>query len=245
MSIKNRFITIALLLTIALMGWFALAFRPAQSRLNELNSSVGLTREQVTSLQAQLERLTGLKRNEGNVRAEAARMTKALPADPSMSDFILQVQDAANSAGIDFLSIAPSLPAVPVDAAAAAPVPGTTPATPQPSSTPSADGASTTPTAPTTPLRTISIQLDVEGKFFEIEQFILKLEHLARALRIDDFTLSAGAQGSQGPDGAKAAGAVVPDRLTSSMKLQMFMLAPQAAAGSGAVPGQAQNPGGS
>lgn len=206
MSMKKRFISLAAVSVVVVGGWFGLAYRPAQSKLNDLRADVTTTRQEVQALESKLQRLLALQANEGGARDAAQRIVGALPADPKVSDFILKVQDAANAAGIDFLSIAPSLPAVTADAAASAPAP-------------SADGSGEASSqTPASRLRTIAVQIKADGGYFEIEDFTLKMEQLARALRIDDFSLT----GSQDQAGGT--------KLSASMKLQMFMLTPQAAA---------------
>jgi Tfp pilus assembly protein PilO len=216
---KRKFVWLGLVTVVALVSWFVAAFRPAHSKIDELRDDVVATKQEVSSLQAKLQHLISLKHNEPKIRAEVERMTTALPnLDPKVSDFIVQVQDAANAAGIDFLTVTPSLPAVPDDigtsATPAAPAPSTT----KPSTSSSTEGAAAAPQAPQTPIRSISVQIKADGRFFELEQFVLKMEHLARALRIDELDLSAG--------GADKGGV-----LSASMKVRIFMLAPQAAAG--------------
>lgn len=228
MSMKRKFVSLGLVTLVVLIGWSAGAFRPAQSKLGELNDDVEATKQQVSTLQAKLQTLISLKENEPKVRAEVERMRTALPNDePKVSDFIIQVQDAANAAGIDFLTITPSLPAVPENfdvAPAGQSAPAATPAPAAPSVNESKPGTTTTaPAQPQTPVRSISVQIKAEGRFFEIEQFVVNMEHLARVLRIDSFDLSAG--------GGDKAGV-----LSASMKLQIFMLVPQAAAGSSGPP---------
>lgn len=203
---KKRFISLAAVSVVVVGSWFGLAYRPAQSKLSDLRADVTTTRQEVQALESKLQRLLALQANEGGARDAAQRIAGSLPADPKVSDFILQVQDAANAAGIDFLSIAPSLPAVTADAAASAPAP---------SANGSGEASAQTPASR---LRTIAVQIKADGDYFEIENFTLKMEQLARALRIDDFSLT----GSQDQAGGTT--------LSASMKLQMFMLAPQAAA---------------
>lgn len=226
MSMKKRFVSLALVSALVTLGWFAFAFRPAQSRLGALNDDVDTTRQEVAALQARLEKLHQLKRNAPEVRAEAARMATALPKDePRVQDVILQIQDAANASGIDFLTITPSLPAVPPEAAAVAtgPVPtqpqGST-AAPAPTATPDAAAAAAAAAAraadPVAKLRSIDVQIKAEGAFFEMEQFVLRLEQLARAMRIDDLSLTTSDQGGA-------------TRIGAAMKVRIFMLAPQAA----------------
>jgi Tfp pilus assembly protein PilO len=69
------------------------------------------------------------------------------------------------------------------------------------------------------------VQIKADGEYFEIEDFVLKMERLARALRIDDFSLAAGGENES-------------NTLTASMKVQMFMITPQAAAGAATPSGQ-------
>jgi Tfp pilus assembly protein PilO len=214
---KKRFVSLGLASLLLVGAWFLVAFRPAHSRIGELRADVDKAKVEVSDLEAKVQRLLALQRNESGSRDEAKRRVAALPGDPKVSDFIIQVQDAANGAGIDFLSIAPSLPAVPADIAAAtapaAPA-GGSPAAEEETET---DQSVATPADPTTRLRSISVQIKADGEFFEIEQFVLRLEQLARALRIDDFSLA-------GEDKEQTEG-----RLSSSIKLQMFMMTPQAA----------------
>jgi Tfp pilus assembly protein PilO len=210
---KRRFTSLALICVLVAGGWFFLSFRPASNRLGELRAEVKRNRDEVSALEAKLKRLIALQRNERGARDEANRRLAALPNDPKVSDFIVQVQDAANAAGIDFLSISPSLPAAPQGSGAALPA---APASPAPTASPSPQtGQSQTPAAPESRLRSITVQIKADGQYFEIEDFVLKLEQLARAVRIDDLTLSAEQGG---------------ETLSASFKLQMFMVTPQAAA---------------
>ncbi len=223
---KMRFVALIVATFVLLGGWFFAAFKPAQSKLGEVRAQVETTKTEVVSLTQKLEHLQALKRDEKSLRAQAARFREALPTKTAVSDFIRQVQDAAEEAGIDFLTVTPSLPTAPTVVAAVAPVaPVATPA-------PSADteaAQNVAPPAPVSPLQAISVSLTADGKFFEIEKFVNKLEHLERSIRIDDFTLGGGgsAGGAPGQGGTPS--------LSLSIKLQMFLnkpapVAPAAAA---------------
>ena len=222
MSMKKQFVWLSVACLVAIVAWFGLAFRPAQSQIRDLRADVVKTQQEVTDLEAKLQKLLALQRNSSGARDRAERLVGSLPTDPKVSDFILQVQDAANAAGIDFLSIAPALPAVPAEVATSTPTDASG-STPSASPTPEEAAAAAAAAAqnPVTRLRSIAVQIKADGEYFEIEDFVLKMERLARALRIDDFTLAVAGE-SQGT------------ALSSSMKVQMFMLTPQAAAG--AVP---------
>lgn len=227
MSMKKRFSALVLITVVAVVGWFALAFRPAHSRLGELRDEVEQSRTELSALQERLERLQALQRNENQIRDEAVRMAAALPSEPAVSDFILRVQDAANAAGIDFLTITPALPAVPAGVAAAQPAAPSDAELTDEQREAQAQAEAAAAADPVNRLRSIEVQVKADGGFFAMEQFIANLERLGRAVRLDDFTLATG-----GGDAA--------DTLSASMKLNIFMLAPQAAAGAGTGTAAAQ-----
>ncbi len=218
MSMRMRFGALILATLVVTVGWFAMVFRPAQARLGEVREEVQQTVDQVAALQTKLTELQALKANEDEVRAEGAKMQAALPTDPKLADFIRLVQNASQEAGIDFLTVTPSLPAAPTVQAAPATSAGSAAASPSPSASSSDDSASAAQAAPpVSPVQAISVQVNAKGRFFEMENFILKMEHLARAMRIDDFSVTS--------EDASGGGSPV---LSVSMKLQIFMVNPQA-----------------
>lgn len=174
MSVRTQAILVGAGFLLLVLLWFFLGFRPQQDRINELRDQQEETQSEIGNLRAQLERLQELQRMEPQLRAQASRLQDALPTDPRIPDFILQVQDAANLAGIDFLSISPSLPS---------------PFTP-----PGADQQ-----GGPADLQSISVSIQTTGTFFELEDFIIRLERLPRAVRINTFSLSpgGGAEGDQ------------------------------------------------
>ena len=216
MSMRMRFGALILACVVVAAGWFMFVFRPAQADLGEVNDKVEQTVDQVAALQTKLAELQALKANEAEVREEGQKMQAALPTDPRLADFIRLVQNAANEAGIDFVTVTPSLPAAPTTQAA--PSTPSTSASPPPSAS-SSDDTAAAPAAPVSPIQAISVQVSAKGRFFEMENFILKMEHLARAMRIDDFSVTS--------DDSTGGGSPL---LSTSMKLQIFMVNGQAAA---------------
>lgn len=205
---KMRFTALGVGIVVVIAAWFLFAFKPAQSELSEVRSDVDTATEQVAALQTRLQKLQALQNNEGELRDKAEAYATALPAEPDVSDFILQVQEAANLAGIDFLSVTPSLPAAPTSAASSS-----SSSSGAAASQAAGDGAATAQT-PTSPYQSITVQITADGPFFELEDFVSRLESLQRALRIDDFSLSSSDNTTSSPV------------LSLSMKLQMFMLSP-------------------
>lgn len=152
---RLRLVLVALGCIALVAIWFLSVFRPNRERLGEVREQVAATEQEIASLEAQLRRLQQLQREEPRLRAELARFGDAIPPDHRVPDFILQVQDAANLAGIDFLAITPSQPSAP------------------------AEGAT----------QVIGVSLSVTGTFFEMEDFIFRMERLQRSVRLNSFAL--------------------------------------------------------
>jgi type IV pilus assembly protein PilO len=197
---RARFIILAAGLAAVVLVFFAFPFRSNRSEINDVREQQTQTRQDIDALRARLVRLQELQKKEPELRAELTRFRDALPSDPRLPDFILQVQDAANLAGIDFLSLSPSLPQA-FEAAGA-----TTAGQP-------AQGAAGQ-------LQAITVSVGTTGRFFEIEDFIIRLEELRRAVRINSFTLTpGGGTTGQAPRGGSPL-------LSVTFQMQMFVLSP-------------------
>lgn len=209
MPMRTKFIGLVALTLVVAVAWFALLFNPSKAKLSEVRADVTTTKAEVASLTAKLAQLQELKKNAKELRAQAAKFTHALPSTPAVSDFIRDVQVAANDAKIDFLSVSPGLPAAPATAAAPAAAPAAAaPASPAPGGQPVAPAAP----AAATQLQSISVSISATGEFFAIERFLANMEGLERALRIGTFALSGG---SDNPQDTKP--------LTLSLSVQVFM----------------------
>jgi Tfp pilus assembly protein PilO len=219
-----RFTGLVALSLVVAIAWYAAAFKPSRAKLSNVRAEVKTTEEQVAQLTAKLAELQALKANEKELRKEYDKFKTALPVEPAVSDFILDVQQAADQAGIDFLQIAPSVPTAPTPGATAVAPPAAPVATPKPPSEGEKAESTVTAPAPASPVQAITVSLNADGRFFEIESFIAKMEKLERAIRIDNFSLS-GSGGDTAADGAAApaAGVGTSPKVSLSIKLQMFM----------------------
>lgn len=217
MSMRARFIVLAAALLAVIVVFFAFPFRSNRTRINELRDQQAQTEQDIDALRARLKRLQELQKRDPELRAELTRYRDALPSDPGLPDLILAVQDAANLAGIDFLSLSPTLPSA---------------------FTPPAAGGTTTAPAATGGLQSIGVSIGTTGRFFEIEDFVIRLEQLKRAVKIDSFTLAPGGttDGTASPTGSPV--------LSVTFQTKVFMLAP-AAAPSTTTPGTSPAPGSS
>lgn len=209
MPLRTRIILVAVAVPVLAVVWFVLVWRPSQNRVNDLRRQQEAARTERAQLEARLERLRQLQRDEPALRAQLARLDEALPLEPRIPDFILQVQEAANLAGVPFLSISPSLPSPftpPAVAGAAAPA-----------------GAG--------PVQAVSVSITTTGKFFELEDFIVRMERLSRAVRVNTFSLapSAGVGGTS-------------PTISVSFAMQIFVSGAALTPGTQATPAPAATP---
>jgi Tfp pilus assembly protein PilO len=220
-SMRMRFVALIALSLVVTIVWYTAAFKPSRAKLSEVRADVTRTQAEVAALTTKLQHLQDLKRNEKELRAEFAKLENALPVEPAVSDFILDVQEAADQAGISFLSIAPSLPTAMAGASAPTPAASSSPA---PTAGEEAEAATSAPTTTAPSVQNIAVSLTANGKFFTIEDFVAKLEKLERALRVTQFSLS-GSGGDTAASGAAApaAGGTGNPNVSLSISLQIFM----------------------
>jgi Tfp pilus assembly protein PilO len=200
MSVRTRSLIVGAAGVLFALLWYFVLWSPAQSKLSDVRKKQETARQDQDTLRAQLGRLQALQTQEPKFRSELARLQDSLPPDPRLPDFILQIQEAASLAGVQLLTLSPSLPA--------------------PYSPPSLAGAgAAAPTTTTTgggQLQSISVSITTTGMFFDIEDFMVRLEHLRRAMRIGNLTLSP----------LSAPTTPVSPELSVSFSLQMFLISP-------------------
>lgn len=156
-------------------AYFLLIFRPQSNRIQEATEQADSQEQSVSQLELELNRLLALQKDAPALREQAAKFESAMPTDPRLADFILQIQESANASGIDWLSVSPTPP-----------VAGTV------------AGVSN-----------ISLQMAVNGGYFQMQDFIVRLENLKRAVRVSTINLGAGPGG-------------LPN-LTATFGMQMFV----------------------
>lgn len=101
---------------------FFLAVRPRQQELGRVRADVEQEENRTQQLEAELARLQQLQRNAPELEARLARYRELVPEDDQVPNFIFQVQEAANQAGVGFVEITPELPKPPPEGAEVAEV---------------------------------------------------------------------------------------------------------------------------
>lgn len=117
MSARTRMIaTIAGVLVVLLIGYFFL-ISPRKSELADVQASVVAAKSETQSLQAQLAHRQDLQEREPQLRADLQEIRSLVPQKDEVANFIFQVKDAADKAGVSFLQITPELPQPPAEGA--------------------------------------------------------------------------------------------------------------------------------
>lgn len=96
---------------IVLLGaWFMLLWSPKGSELKDARAQQVAAKQQVTELQVKLDRLKDGERRSPELLATQDRLESAVPEHAQLAEFILDVNDAATKARVDFVAITPSPP---------------------------------------------------------------------------------------------------------------------------------------
>jgi hypothetical protein len=199
-------------------GWF-LAVAPTRGEAAELREQAALQESTNAQLTTSLEVLRGKAEKLPEKKAELAAAARRIPDGPALPDLLRALSAAASSAGVELTSVTPSAPAPVVAeapaAAAPAPVGGSAapaaPAAPQP--------------AAATGLSAIEVKMVVKGDFYAVEQFLVLLEELPRALRVTGLSMDPGAAALSGD-----ARAAKDDRSVATTVTGLVYLAPPSAA---------------
>jgi Tfp pilus assembly protein PilO len=178
---------------VLILLWYFVFWSPRSKALDQAKERRQAAEEQATQLRTEIARLRGAQNQEPAKRARLEALRTAVPDDPKLAQFLLDTNDAANRAGIDFISVAPQLPTAP-----AAPPGGATATT-----APAGGGATTTTTAAPAgggqapgaagagalPAE-IRLALQIRGGYFQVLDFLNRLDDLSRLVVNDSLTVT-------------------------------------------------------
>lgn len=148
-----------------LIIWYLLLWSPRSKAIDSAKERRAAADQQAQELRAELAQLQQAKANEAATRARIEELRQAIPEEPNLAQFILDTNDAATRSGIEFLSIAPTPPAAPTPAAGGAPAP---------------------PNAPSQ----ITLSISITGGYFQVLDFVNRLNDLTRIVVIDGISVS-------------------------------------------------------
>ena len=122
MTGRSRIILAAVGVVVVSLLLYFFFVSPQRKELASVRLDIDNARILTTQLQVELQRLQELQANAPELEAELAKFRQFVPIRPELANFIFQVQQAANAAGLDFVSITPDLPKPPPEGAALAQV---------------------------------------------------------------------------------------------------------------------------
>jgi Tfp pilus assembly protein PilO len=211
------------------LGWFML-ISPQRSHVATLHAQTTAQNAANASLQSQVAQLQQQSKGMVAQQYELNKLAQKIPVDPQLPSLIRQVVAAAQTAGVDLVSIAPGQPAL---------VAGSTPTTTTPAATaPAATGTAGAPTgtagaaaAPSAQLAAIPVTLTVSGSYYNVLGFFNALEKLKRAMTVQTWSLNPVAPSN----GSSTTKKVAPGTLSGTLNAQVFEAPPPAAASAPSV----------
>jgi Tfp pilus assembly protein PilO len=207
--------TVVALLVIVAAGWF-LAISPQKHKVSSLGAQSAAQEQVNNGLHVKLTELTAQMSAVPSEEAAVAAVTQKIPNDPAMPDYVRTLTTIAGQTGVELVSIAPGAPAAVTVAAAT--VPAATAATASASASAAVKAA---PAAPAVSLQSISVALNVEGGYFQIQQFTAALQRLARSTVVTSIAIAPGGQLKPPKVAPPAADAY--KSLTAAITVDVFM----------------------
>lgn len=184
-----------LIVAVFVASWF-LVIAPKRGEASDLEAQT-TTQDQANSmLEQKIRQLQVQQQDLPKQEARLATLHQQIPDNPALPSLIRGLSAAGRQVGVTLDSLAPSAPVQAV-AAVAAPV-TSTPATGTTGST----GTTTTvaPAASAATLWQIPLNITVTGSYFELEQFLNKLEGQHRSLLVTGFQIAPAATEEAAPD---------------------------------------------
>ena len=208
-------LTAVVCLAVLAAGWF-LVIKPQRTKAADLRTQTQGVEAHNDTLRSQVGQLRQQQKDLPAQQKLLSQIATKVPDNPALPALIRQLSAAADGAGVNLVSLAPGQPAV-----ASAPV-GATTAT---STTTTSASGSTSPAA-AAPLATIPLTVQVQGTYFNVEQFFSAVEGLSRAMLVTGFNLTPADGGSNGGAASSASTtggkALPPGTLTAQITAQVF-----------------------
>ena len=187
-------------------GWFLL-ISPKRSEAADISLQASDKQSSNQALQTKLALLKSQAKGLPAQQAKLSVVAAKIPDNPALPALIRSLDKAAASADVELVSLAPSAPAALVAAAPTAPV---------------AAGAPAVAIGPG--LQQIALNVNVVGGYFQVEQFLDRLENLQRAFKVNGFTLAPGANPLKVKVGTAAGPTETPGKsLTATISGQVFL----------------------
>jgi Tfp pilus assembly protein PilO len=210
MSMTRKWSLLAAALVVAIMAasWFLL-ISPKRGEAADLRSKSAAQEQANQLLQQKLEQLKAQAVDLPKQKAQLALIRKQIPDNPALPTLVRDLTAAARKVGVDLVSLAPANPVAMAPAAAQAPVPATTTGGGNSTGTTGSSGttgtgspAAAAPATPPATLYMVPLKVTLSGSYFEVEQFVNKLEGLRRSFLVTGFSLTPGGEETSSTGGS-------------------------------------------
>ena len=109
-EMRSRVVVVGVLLTVVVvLIWNIAIFAPKGRKLSDAKKEAQAAQQLEPGLQATLARLKQISQNGPEIAAQLDKLSAAVPASPDLDGFILSANQIAVQAGIDWLSVSPSV----------------------------------------------------------------------------------------------------------------------------------------
>jgi Tfp pilus assembly protein PilO len=211
-------------LVVLAAGWFLLV-SPKRSTASDLRGQASAVTSKNAQLTTGLQVLKAQARDLPKQQAKLAAVAAKIPDNPALPAMIRALTSAAAGADVELVSVTPGAPTL---STAAAPAAAVAPA-----------GAAARPAAATATtagqLADIPLVLTVVGPYYQVQQFVEKIEKLPRSMRLTTVALAPGLNPLKpNPDANVDDGKL----LTATLTGQVFMAVNRPPATAVTVPGQ-------
>lgn len=139
-----------------LVVWFVFLWGPQGGKLSDAEERRDAAEAQNGALEVRLARLRDAQDRAPDLLADLDELRAAVPDEPDLAQFILDANEIATTAGVEFLSIAPGVPTA--NEAGGPPV--------------------------------ITLSINVTGGYFEVLDYLTRLDGLARIVVVDSLSLT-------------------------------------------------------
>lgn len=222
MTVTRKWSLMATLLVVAIFvaSWFLL-IAPRRSHAADLRSQAAAQDAANTRLQQKIAQLQAQALDLPRQQARLAAVKVKIPENPALPALIRDLSAAAKKSGVSLDALAPTKPVAVVNGLVA-PTTGAAATGAGTTASGTTTGTTTTAVAPPAPLFQVPVKVDATGSYFEIEQFLNKIEDLKRAFLVTGLTI--GEAKSQGATGSTTTG-----DLSVSVTGRVFLSPPTAA----------------
>lgn len=112
MTRRNLLISAGLALLVV-AAWYLLLWSPKGGELEDVAARRAAAEDRAEQLEVRLSRLQAAQEESVRLIAVRDRLRSAVPEKPDVAQFVLDANDAATAAGVDFVNITPAPPGVP------------------------------------------------------------------------------------------------------------------------------------